>query len=256
MNARRFFKLVLPPAISFIGVAILAELLIRGFNVSSFLLPTPSSILQATVHPVHRGPLLAALGTTAAAACSGFALSAIIGITAAILLSASRWVERAFYPFALFFQTVPLIAIAPLLVIWTNTSLQAVIASAFIVSIFPVIASSLSGLLSVDPALRDLFRLYRAGPIATLWKLRLPSALPQILTGLRVAAGLAVVGAIVGEFFAGGGLGIFLQTALKEQRTDLIFAAVLMAALLGLSLFGAVNLTGYFLLRRWHASAQ
>lgn len=256
MIRRRWLHLVLPPMASFIGVALLAEVLIRVLQVSDYLLPTPSSVFLALGHPVHRGALLQAMGTTALAACSGFALSAILGVGIAVLLSSSRWVERAFYPFAIFFQTVPLIAIAPLLVIWTQTSLQAVTASAFIVSIFPVIASSLSGLLSTDPALKDLFRLYHASPLATLWKLRLPSALPQMLTGLRVAAGLAVVGAIVGEFFAGGGLGIYLQTALKEQRTDLIFAAVLLAAVLGLILFGLVNLTGYWLLRRWHASVQ
>mgnify|MGYP001413989288 CR=1 FL=1 len=256
MNWRRVLKLTLPPLISFIVMTLLAEMLIRGLEVSSFLLPPPSSILKALVHPTHRGPLLAAMGTTALAAGTGFVLSGVIGISVAIALSSSRWIERAFYPFAIFFQTVPLIAIAPLLVIWTRTSLQAVIASAFIVSIFPVIASSLSGLLSVDPNLRDLFRLYRGSRKDTLLKLRLPSATPQILTGLRVAAGLSVVGAIVGEFFAGGGLGIFLQTALKEQRTDLIFAAVLLAAVLGLILFGLVNFAGYFLLRRWHASVQ
>jgi NitT/TauT family transport system permease protein len=255
-NWRQTARRVVPPVVSFVVVILLAEAVIRLSGVSDYLLPAPSSVLAAAASPAHRVALLQALGRTALAATTGFALSAVIGITVAVLLSASRWIERAFYPFAIFFQTVPLIAIAPLLVIWTRTSLQAVIASAFIVSIFPVIANALTGLLSVDPALRDLFRLYRGGPLATLWKLRLPSALPQILTGLRIAAGLAVIGAIVGEFFAGGGLGILLQTALKEQRTDLIFAAVLMAALLGLALFGLVNAAGHLLLRHWHTSVQ
>lgn len=256
MMGRYFVTRLLPPLLSFVGMIVLAEVIIRLSGVPSYLLPTPWQVLKAVVNPMYRGPLLTALGSTAQAACIGFALSALVGISAAILLSTSRWVQRAFYPFAIFFQTVPLIAIAPLLVIWMRTPMRAVIASAFIVSIFPVIASALSGLLSVDPALRDLFRLYRGGAMATLFKLRLPFALPQILTGLRVAAGLAVIGAIVGEFFAGGGLGILLQTALKEQRTDLIFAAVLAAAALGLGLFALVSLIEHFMLRHWHASAR
>jgi NitT/TauT family transport system permease protein len=119
----------------------------------------------------------------------------------------------------------------------------------------------LTGLLSTDPALRDLFRLYGAGPIATLWKLKLPSALPNIYTGMRIAAGLAVIGTIVGEFVAGlleenPGLGILVVEAKKIGRTDLVFAAVLAASLLGLVLLAAVNLAGYLTLRRWHASEQ
>lgn len=246
----------LPPALAFIFLTLAAEAIIRLMGISAYLLPPPSSILKALINPAYRLNLLGALGSTALAATTGFFLSALIGVSVAVILSTSRWIERSFYPFAIFFQTVPLIAIAPLLVIWTRTPMQAVIASAFIVSLFPVIANALSGLLATDPALRDLFRLYRGGPIATLWKLRLPSALPQILTGLRIAAGLAVIGAIVGEFFAGGGLGILLQTALKEQRTDLIFAAVLLAAILGLALFGLVNAAGHLFLRHWHASSQ
>src|SRR5213075_2138516 len=129
-----------------------------------------------------------------------FAGSALFGISIAVFLSSSRGIQRAFFPYAVFFQTVPIVAIAPLLVIWFGYGMRTVIASAFIVSIFPVIANTLTGLLSTDPALRDLFRLYGASPSATLWKLRLPAALPQILTGLRIAGGLAVIGAIVGEF--------------------------------------------------------
>ena len=146
--------------------------------------------------------------------------------------------QRAFYPYAIFFQIVPIVAIAPLLVIWFGYGARAVVAAAFIVSVFPVIANTLAGLLSVDPALRDLFRLYGASRAATLWKLQLPWALPYVLTGLRIAAGLAVIGAIVGEFVGGGGLGVVVLEAMRQQRTDLVFAAVGYASLLGLALFG------------------
>jgi len=131
-----------------------------------------------------------------------------------------------------------------------------VVASAFIVSIFPVIANTLNGILSTDPALRDLFRLYGASPAVTLWKLRFPAALPQVLTGLRIAGGLAVIGAIVGEFIGGQGLGSVIDIARTQQRTDKVFAAVLLASLLGLALFGCINMVSWLVLRRWHVSEQ
>ena len=152
-------------------------------------------------------------------------------------LAASPWIQRAFYPYAIFFQIVPIVAIAPLLVIWFGYGPRAVVAAAAVVSVFPVIANTLAGLLSVDPNLRDLFRLHGASRCATLWKLRLPWALPYLLTGLRIAAGLAVIGAIVGEFVGGGGLGVVVLGAMRQQRTDLVFAAVGYASLLGLALF-------------------
>ena len=173
-----------------------------------------------------------------------------------MLLSSSRAIQRSFYPYAVFFQTVPIIAIAPLLVIWFGYGMKTVIASAFIVSIFPVIANTLTGLLSTDPALRDLFRLYGASTGVTLVKLRFPAALPQILTGLRVASGLAVIGAIVGEFIGGQGLGSVVDIARTQQRVDKVFAAVLLASVLGLALFGLINLISALTLRRWHASEQ
>jgi NitT/TauT family transport system permease protein len=185
---------------------------------------------------------------------AGLAASAAIGVAAAVALSTSRWIERAFYPYAIFFQIVPIVAIAPLLVIWFGYGFRAVVAAAFIVSVFPVIANTLAGLRSVDPALRDLFRLYGAGRWARLAKLELPWALPSLLTGLRVAAGLAVIGAIVGEFVGGGGLGVVVLEAMRQQRTDLVFAAILHASALGLALFAAVNGASRLALRRWHAS--
>ena len=182
-----------------------------------------------------------------------------MGILVAVVLSTSRLVQRALYPYTVFFQTVPIVAVAPLLVIWFGFGLQSVAIAAFIVSVFPVIANTLSGLLATDPALRDLFRLYGAGGPATLVKLRLPAALPQIVTGLRIAAGLAVIGAIVGEFVAArlegnAGLGVMVMVATKRGQTDLVFAAMLASSVLGLAMFGAVNLVGHLLLRRWHAS--
>jgi len=249
-----FVQYVLPPLVPLLAVMLLAELLVRGGVVKSFLLPAPSAVIK-TIGTDWR-ELSEATAETARGAIEGFSQSIIAGLIIAIALSSSAIVQRALYPYAVFFQTVPIIAIAPLLVIWFGFGLPTVRASAFIVSIFPIIANTLTGLRSTDPALRDMFRLYRASGTATLMKLRLPSALPNIMTGLRIGAGLAVIGAIVGEFIGGGGLGSIVDVAKRQQRTDKVFAAVLLASLLGLALFGLVNFISWLTLRRWHASEQ
>ena len=247
-------KKIVPALIPFVCAALAVELAVREGLVKAYLLPPPSAVFLTIVRDWRE--LLVALGKTSAGAVTGFLMSAFAGVAIAVFLSSSRAIQRAFYPYAVFFQTVPIIAIAPLLVIWFGYGMRTVIASAFVVSIFPVIANTLTGILSTDPALRDLFRLYGASTMVTLFKLRFPAALPQILTGLRVAAGLAVIGAIVGEFIGGEGLGSVVDVARTQQRTDKVFAAVLLASALGLALFGAINLVSSLTLRRWHASEQ
>lgn len=256
---KRLLWNVVPPLVVLIASTAIAEAAVRMFKVPGYLIPAPSAVV-AVIREQH-ADLAASLWTTAKATLIAFGASAFIGVTIALILSTSRLVQRAFYPYTVFFQTVPVIAIAPLLVIWFGAGLNSVATCAFIVSVFPVIANALTGLLSTDPALRDMFKLYGAGKLATLWKLKLPSALPNIVTGLRIAAGLAVIGTIVGEFVAGlldenPGLGILVVEAKKIGRTDMVFAAVLTASLLGLMMLSAVNLMGWLLLRRWHASEQ
>jgi len=248
------WKKLLPPLIPFVVVTLALEWMVRAGVVAGYLVPAPSAVFRALID--NRDELAAAMAKTSTGALAGFALSTLSGIVIAVLLSSSRAIQRSFYPYAVFFQTVPIIAIAPLLVIWFGYGMKTVIASAFIVSIFPVIANTLQGLLSTDPALRDLFRLYGASATVTLVKLRFPAALPQILTGLRVASGLAVIGAIVGEFIGGAGLGSVVDVARTQQRVDKVFAAVLLASVLGLALFGLINLISAVTLRRWHASEQ
>lgn len=245
-------KKFLPPLFPLVLITLALEFMVRSGAVPKYLVPAPSAVLRALLD--SRAELAAAMAKTSAAALIGFALSTLTGVAIAVLLSSSRSIQRAFYPYAVFFQTVPIIAIAPLLVIWFGYGMKTVIASAFIVSIFPVIANTLQGLLSTDPALQDLFRLYGAAPWVTLVKLRFPAALPQILTGLRVASGLAVIGAIVGEFIGGAGLGSVVDVARTQQRVDKVFAAVLLASVLGLVLFGLINVISAITLRRWHAS--
>jgi len=255
----RIFRALLPPiAVLGLGITIWA-IVVRVFGVRPLIFPSPLEVWRA--FDERREDLLASLWSTAKAALIGFALSAVAGISIAILLSTSRLVQRAFYPYTIFFQTVPIIAVAPLLVMWFGFGLKPVAVSAFIASVFPVIANTLAGLLSTDPALRDLFKLYGAGALSRLWKLRLPWAMPNIITGLRIAAGLAVIGAIVGEFVAGrlergGGLGISVLVGKRLADTPFIFAAVFAASLLGLAMLASVNLAGWLLLRRWHASEQ
>jgi NitT/TauT family transport system permease protein len=245
---------IIPALIPLVVVTAIAEIAVREGWVKSYLVPAPSSILRALIE--SRQELFGAVLTTSASALAGFLLSTAAGMAIAVFLSSSRAIQKAFYPYAVFFQTVPIIAIAPLLVIWFGYGMRTVIASAFVVSIFPVIANTLSGILSTDPALRDLFKLYGASTPVTLFKLRFPAALPQILTGLRVASGLAVIGAIVGEFIGGQGLGSVVDVARTQQRVDKVFAAVLLASALGLALFGLINLVSYVTLRRWHQSEQ
>jgi NitT/TauT family transport system permease protein len=251
MSARNLVRAVLPPIVPFVLVSLAAELAVDQGWIPSFLVPAPSSVVVSLFRDWPE--LWRATLNTAIASLIGFGLSAVIGSLMAVALSSAAWVQRAFYPYAVFFQTVPIIAIAPLLVIWFGWD-RTVVASAFIVSIFPIIANTLTGLLSTDPALRDLFKLYDAKRLATLWKLRLPFALPQVMTGLRIAAGLAVIGAIVGEFITGSGIGGAIMVSRQQNRVDKVFAGLLLASLLGIVLFALVNLTSWLALRRWHAS--
>lgn len=258
MRDRGLDKLI-PPIAALLLLLGLWEILTRALRVESYLLPPPSAIARVAI--AKRAVLWQGAITTGRAALTGFALSATLGVMAAIVLGSSRLVERAFYPYTLFLQTVPIVAIAPLLVLWLGPGFRAVAVAAFIVSVFPVIANTLTGLHSVDPALRDLFKLYGASRAATLVKLTLPSAVPHLVTGLRIASGLAVIGTIVGEMVAGfaedsPGLGITVMVAYKQFETDLLFAAVLTSTALGIVLFGAVNLAGARVLRRWHPSEK
>lgn len=251
---KKWLKIFLPPLLPLLIWLIGAEVAVKLGWVQEFILPAPSSVFATLGEDAAE--FRDAFVSTTTSAVAGLILSFVAGTTFAILLSLSSILRRAFYPYAIFFQTVPIISIAPLLVIWFGFGTPTVIASSFIVSIFPIIASTLLGLQSTDPALLDLFQLYSASRWDHLAKLRLPFAAPQIFSGLRIAAGLAVIGAIVGEFIAGGGLGAVVDAARTQQRIDKVFAAVLISSFLGLVLVGLINLVSWLTLRRWHASAQ
>lgn len=251
MNRRQLLRNVVPPIIPMIVTMAGVEVAVQCAWVPSFLVPAPSSVLASMVG--EGSELWRATLETTVASLMGFGMSIGVGSVVAVALSSAPWIQRAFYPYAVFFQTVPIIAIAPLLVIWFGWS-RTVVASAFIVSIFPIIANTLTGLLSADPALCDLFQLYGAKRLATLFKLKLPFALPHILTGLRIAAGLAVIGAIVGEFITGSGIGGSIMVSRQQSRVDKVFAGLLLASLIGIALFMSINFISRLALRRWHAS--
>ncbi len=256
---RRLVSAAGPPVGVLIAGVLLIELYVRWRNTPIYLVPRPSQVLRTLFD--EREYLRSALWVTTKAALIGFAASAVFGVALAIVLASSVWVRRAFAPYTVLFQTVPIIAIAPMLSIWLAPGLKAVAACAFIVSVFPVIANTLAGLVSTDPALLDLFRLYGAGRAAAMFKLRFPSSLPSVFTGLQVAAGLTVIGTVVAEFLVGElgeaqGLGVVIVSASHNGHSDRVFAAVLLASALGLAMFGTVNLVGRTVLANWHASAR
>lgn len=222
-----------------------------AFGISDYLLPSPLSVLRAFQDQPRL--YLSATLETALCATSGFTIAAVIGALLASALSLSRIVERGMYPLTLLFQMVPLIAIAPLLVIWFGYGRPSIIACATIVSIFPVIANTLAGLRGRDAGLQELFAILGAGRFTMWWKLALPSAVPSILTGLRIAAGLATIGTIAGEFIGSDRqpLGVLITSNLRSSQTAAVFASVVLAACVGFALFGVVSLVGRVILARW-----
>ena len=194
----RIWSKIWPPALVVLLGLVAWEAAVHLFSIPPFLLPTPISVGETIVSESAR--LLPAAGRTAVATLLGFGASLVIGLVTGSVLSMTTVARRGVYPLTLLLQMVPLVAIAPMLAIWFGPGLPSVVAAACIVSVFPVIAGTLDGFQSVDRGLVELFRIHGAGRLRTWWSLGLPWALPSVFTGLRVAAGLAVIGAIVGEF--------------------------------------------------------
>ncbi|MFO1146929.1 MAG: ABC transporter permease subunit [Alsobacter sp.] len=234
------------------------EVLVRARSIPPYILPAPSAVLGALAADwAILGP---ALAVTLRITILGFATALLGGLALGFLLTRARWAERAFAPIAVILQVTPLIAIAPIILIYAGTEATVAI-SVVLVAFFPVLAGTLVGLRSAEPGLRDLFALYRAKPLERLLHLELPSALPFILTGARTAAGLSLIGAVVAEFVAGtGGAGSGLAYRVVEASYRLnvprLFAAVVLICLAGLGLYGCVALASRILLRRWHPSGR
>lgn len=232
---------VTPPVLMALFLIAVFELLAAFGWLNEALFPPPHDVLATLLE--LREDFRGAFFETASATLVGYFASAALGFFLAVGFSLSPRLGRAVLPFAIFFQTVPIIAIAPLLVIYFGFGPGTVMMSALIVAIFPVLANTLLGLESIDAGELELFKLYRAGRWATLWRLRVPRAYPSIYAGLKISAGLAVIGAVAGEFVAGGGLGALIDSARTQQRIDIVFGALICLSALGLAMIGALRLT-------------
>jgi len=244
-----------------LGVAVLAlwEYLVRLYQVPVFLLPAPSAIWSALVG--NFASLLQSLGTTLAVTWIAYLIALAAGIGLAVVFSQSRIAELALYPYAVILQVTPVLAIAPLILIWTGYEHveRAAVIIALIVAFFPILSNATLGLRSVDPALSDLFRLYGTSRFQRLWRLQLPGALPNILAGAKISAGLALIGAVVAEFVAGSGAATGLAWRITEAGNRLeiakMFAALALLALAGIVNFYALAFVEWLALHRWHESA-
>ena len=220
--------------------------------VDEVILPSPASVLSALT--TLRQNLLEAAVRTAKAAAVGLLCSTILGVTTAFVFSQSTMLRRALYPYAILLQTVPIIAVAPMVVIAFGRGLPSVALIAMILSLFPIITSTTTGLLQVDRNLLDLFHLHSATRWQLFWKLRLPNSLPYLINGVRIAGGAAIVGAIVGEFFVGSsqpGLGAMIQRKAARIATDELYATVIVSTLLGVAMFAAISIVGELVLSRF-----
>jgi NitT/TauT family transport system permease protein len=249
----------LAPAMVGILVLVLWEGLTRWLGVPPYVLPGPVAIAGALVEDFRL--LMDSLAVTLWIALLALLAAVTFGGLLAILFAQSRWVERAFFPYAVVLQVTPIVAIAPLILIWVDDVTLSLLICAWIVAFFPVLSNTVLGLNSADRNLVELFRLYGATKWQTLVLLRMPAALPFFLAGLRVAGGLALIGAVVAEFVAGsGGTGSGLAFRIMEAGLQLkvprMFAALALISACGIAIFAALGLLQHLLLRRWHESAM
>lgn len=248
---------VLLPVIVFAVLMGFWEAAVRLREIPPYILPAPSLIVQTLVK--DWGILFASLLTTLRATLEGFLAAVIGGVGLALLFNRAKWVEDAFLPYAVILQVTPVIAIAPLLLVYLPQHL-AVVACAWIVAFFPVLSNTLLGLKSVDRNLAGLFALYDASPAQRLWWLRLPSALPYIMGGLRIAGGLSLIGAVVAEIAAGSagsGSGLAFRIAEAGYRLDIprMFAALALLSAAGIVIYAGLSAVSRLVLRHWHESA-
>ena len=252
----RALRVLLPIAVLALGVA-LWELVVRLGRIPPYVLPSPWLVFSTLVS--DWAMLSAALVVTLTTTLEGFLLAAVGGVALAVLFNQSRLIEYSLYPYAVILQVTPIVAIAPLLLVYLPQQ-AAVLACAWIVAFFPVLANTTLGLNSVDHNLVDLFRLYGATRRQVLWELKLPAALPHILGGLRIAGGLSLIGAVVAEIAAGSagaGSGLAYRIAESGYRLNIprMFAALLFLSVAGVAIFFALALMSHLVLRRWHESA-
>jgi NitT/TauT family transport system permease protein len=250
-----------PPAAVF-GIALVVWYLARYLLIDpqvSFLLPPPHDVIRVAFGDPHNlTELLVALGLSARVALAGLVIAVIVGVGLAVAMSQAPWVERSLYPYAVALQTIPILALVPLFGYWFDYSMTSRILVVVLISLFPIVANTLFGLRSVDPGAHELFTLHRANRLTRLVKLQFPAALPAFFTGLRISAGASVIGAIVADFFfqrGQPGIGQLIFIYPKRLQSEMLFGAVILAALFGLAVFWVFGA----LARRftdWHESEQ
>ena len=223
-----------------------------------FLLPPPHGVLQqGFLDREVLGEILGGLYQTTVVSVLGLAIAFAIGFSMALVMSQAKWIERSLYPWAVVSQTVPILALVPLLGFWFGFGLMSRVTVCVIISLFPIVINSLTGLHSVEPKLHDLLTLHNAGRWTRALKLQIPAARPFIFTGLRTSAGLSVIGAIVGDFFFGRGrpgIGILLDRYSRRLRSEELLAAVMVACLLGVAAFWIFGVIGRRAVGHWDPS--
>ena len=244
----------------FVALVLTWQIVLWVFHVPPYMLPSPWAVALALRNRLPN--LVTSFAITAEEATGGLVASIVVGVVVALVFAQSRWIRSMFYPYTILLQTVPIIAVAPLILNWVGAGMPAVTVIAFIISLAPVIANTTKGLISVDENLVHLFLMHNASRAQLLFKLRLPNAVPDLFVGLRIASGIAVIGAITGELYAGssrvgqGGIGYSILYAYSQLQTDYLFALVLAATLLGFAFFFVVMFLEWYFLHKWHDSAR
>ena len=225
-----------------------------------YMLPGPKLVAIAAR---HRFPsLVRSLWITTEEAAGGLMASIVAGVAVAMLFAQWRWLRQLIFPYTILLQTVPIVAIAPLIILWIGPGMLAVTIVTFIICLPPIIANTTQGLISVDENLLHLFVMHKATPAQILLKLRLPNSLPSLFTGIRISAGISVVGGVTGELFAGsprvgeGGLGYAIIYANNQLETSYMFALVMAATVLGFGFFFLVMFLEWLALHHWHESKR
>jgi NitT/TauT family transport system permease protein len=257
LRRRRGWRAWLPPVLVFL-LAIAASYAVSYLVLDprrQFLLPPAHEVVAVFFDRRDLSEIAAALGQTAIVAFLGLAVAIVIGMTWGIAMSQARWIEDSLFPYAVILQCIPILALVPLIGFWFGYDLFARIVVVVMISVFPIVSNTLFGLRSTDPAQRDLFRLERSSRWGRLWRLELPAAMPAIFAGLRIAAGLAVVGAIVGDFFFSRGqpgLGSLISTYQARLESPQLFAAILTASAFGVAIFFAFGWLGRRVVGHWY----
>jgi NitT/TauT family transport system permease protein len=225
-----------------------------------FLMPPPQDVIRnGLLNPANSAEILGALWSTTQVAIVGLIVAIVIGGVVAIAMIQARWIEWSIYPWAVVLQTIPILALVPLIGFWFQFGFSSRVLVCVLISLFPIITNTLFGLKSSDQAQNDLFTLQHATRMQRLLKLQLPGALPAILSGWRIAAGLSVVGAIVGDFFfrqGDPGVGRLIDDYRARLQSEQLFAAVALSSLLGLIVFWGFGLLSRFLVGSWHESQR